>query len=349
MIQEISVAELAALPTPIFVDVRSEKEFAEATIPGAVNIPIFHDDERAQLGTIYRQVSPTAAKDLGLSLAAPKLPDMVRRYRKLEKQGSVVLFCWRGGMRSRAVATILDLMGLRAYRLVGGYKAYRHSVVEYWEEKPFNFGVVVLRGNTGTGKTELIQALKQHGRPAVDLEQLANNRGSVFGAVGLGTAPSQKKFEAELTAELQTFGSAHWIVVECESKRVGRVSLPNALFQAMQAGRQVLIFDTLENRVNRLVEEYTAFPDPGPELVEALDRLAPRLGNERVKFLNERLVAGDYHTFTRLLLVEYYDALYGYPNAADPDYSLSISMGDPAAALAQIEQFLDQLEAEAAK
>ncbi len=344
MIQEITAEGLGRLTNPVFVDVRSESEFAEATIPGAVNLPIFSDLERAEIGTVYKQVSPLAAKDLGLSLAAPKLPTMVKQCRELEGRGPLVFFCWRGGMRSRAVAGIMDLMGIKTYRLAGGYKAYRQSVVRFWQRDPLPFGVVVIRGNTGTGKTQLIQSLRLRGRPAIDLEKLANNRGSVFGAVGLGPPPSQKSFEAGLAEEVRAFEPAKWIVVECESKRIGRVTLPNSLHQGMERGKQILVFDTVENRVQRLVQEYTSFSSAGLELETALNRLRQRLGNETVEQLKSWLGAGTYAPFVRLLLEEYYDPLYGYPNQPDPAYHESISMADPDRALQQVEEFLDKLE-----
>ncbi len=344
MIQEITVEGLGRLTNPVFVDVRSESEFAEATIPGAVNLPLFSDEERAEVGTAYKQVSPLAAKDLGLSLAAPKLPTMLKQCRELEEKGPLVFFCWRGGMRSRAVAGIMDLMGIKTYRLAGGYKAYRQSIVRFWQQDPLPFGVVVIRGNTGTGKTQLIQALQLRGRPAVDLEKLANNRGSVFGAVGLGPAPSQKKFEANLAEEIRALQPAKWIVVECESKRIGRVTLPNSLHQDMEQGKQLLVYDSIENRVKRLVEEYTSFSGAGPELETALNRLRQRLGNEKVEQLKSWLEAGAYAPFVRVLLEEYYDPLYGYPNQPHPGYHASISMADPDRALQQVGDFLDKLE-----
>lgn len=344
MFHEITVEGLGRLTNPVFVDVRSESEFAEATIPGAVNLPLFSDLERAEVGVVYKQISHAAAKDLGLSLASPKLPEIVRRCRELEKSGQLVFFCWRGGMRSKAIVSILDLMGISGFRLEGGYKAFRRSVVRFWEQEPFPYRIVVIRGNTGTGKTQLIKALQQRGRPAVDLEKLANNRGSVFGAVGLGGGPSQKNFEAALTQEFLAFRSAKWFVVECESKRIGRVTLPNVLHKAMQEGKQVLVYDSVENRVQRLVQDYTTFVNVGNELEGALNRLRERLGSKRIDMLKCWLRAGDYANFARLLLEEYYDPLYGYPNEAHAGYSLSVSMENPVKALEIIEAFLDSLE-----
>jgi len=148
MIKEINVQDLNTLDNPILVDVRSEGEFAEATLPGAVSLPLFDNLERAQIGTTYTQTTPSLARELGLSIISPKLPKLVKAVEKLSKKGPLVLFCWRGGMRSKSLATVVELMGIPIYRLIGGYKAYRSQVVNYFETR-LPFKVVVLRGNTG--------------------------------------------------------------------------------------------------------------------------------------------------------------------------------------------------------
>lgn len=340
MIREINVQDLAKLSNPVLVDVRSEGEFAEATIPGAINLPLFNNEERAQVGTAYTQVSPARARELGLSLVSPKLPSLVKEAEKLAEQGSLVMFCWRGGMRSKAFSQVLDLMGIPVYRLIGGYKAYRKQVVDYFQgELPFH--VVVLRGNTGVGKTEMLGRLRQHGYPAIDLEGLANNRGSVFGDVGLGTPPSQKDFEGLLYEELLRFKDWPYIVVECESKRIGRVTLPQSFFQAMQAGTQILMYASLDIRVKRLRDEYTAMPEAFTEIRQALQRLVKTLGHAKVAQLNE-LLEKDEEEFTRRLLVDYYDPLYAYPNAPDPGYALCLNYSYPKSAIRELEEYLDK-------
>ncbi|SPF50768.1 tRNA 2-selenouridine synthase [Candidatus Desulfosporosinus infrequens] len=345
MITEISIEELKTLDHPILVDVRSEGEFDEATIPGSVNIPLFSNEERVKVGTTYTQTSPSLARELGLRIVSPKLPDIVKKVEELSKNGPLVLFCWRGGMRSKSLATVVDLMGIPVYRLQGGYKAYRSQVVDYCETK-LPFQVVVLRGNTGVGKTELLKKLRADGYPAIDLEQLANNRGSVFGAVGLGSPPSQKKFEGLLFEELVALSKWSYIIVECESKRIGRVTLSTNFYTAMQEGIQILHYDSLENRVQRLLKEYTSVPNALQEIGTALERLIKTLGHVKVQELKALLDGGCLEVFTERLLVEYYDKLYAYPNGPSSDYAFYLNYEKPAKALRELEGYLDEKMAE---
>ncbi len=351
MITEINIEELKALDHPILVDVRSEGEFAEATIPGSVNLPLFNNAERVEVGTTYTQATPSLARELGLRIVSPKLPDLVKKIEELSKEGPLVLFCWRGGMRSKSLAAVVDLMGVSIYRLQGGYKAYRTQVLEFFENK-FPVQVVVLRGNTGVGKTEFLKKLRLEGYPAIDLENLANNRGSVFGAMGLGSPPSQKKFEGLLYEELAALGNFPYIIVECESKRIGRVTLPTSFFTAMQEGIQILHYDSLENRIERLLKEYTAVPNALQEIGTALERLIKTLGHVKVQELRTLLNEGCLDVFTERLLVEYYDKLYAYPNEPSSDYAFYLNYEEPAKALKELECYLnekvDQLAGESA-
>lgn len=340
MIREINVEELEKLENPVLVDVRSEGEYMEASIPGAKNLPLFNNEERAKVGTTYTQESPTLAREQGLEIIGPKLPKLVKQAAEWGKDRSLVLFCWRGGMRSKSLSTVLDLMGISVYRLQGGYKSYRRVVNDFFE-KDLPFQIIVLRGNTGVGKTEILKQLRIAGYPAIDLERLANNRGSVFGALGLGSAPSQQKFEASLYEELRGLAGFPFIIVECESKRIGRITLPAKFFAAMQCGTQVLIYDTIGNRVKRLVNEYTSVPNAIPEIKVALERLIKNLGHKKVEEYNTYLEQGDLTAFTEEML-KYYDALYAYPNEASVDYEYSFSNEDPEKGVRELEDYLDQ-------
>jgi len=341
MIKEINVQGLKALDHPILVDVRSEGEFAEATIPGAINLPLFNNEERAQVGITFTQTTPSLARELGLSIISPKLPQLVKKVEKLSQNGPLVLFCWRGGMRSKAMATVAELMGIPIYRLLGGYKAYRSQVLVYLQSK-LPYQVVVLRGNTGVGKTDLLKHLRAEGYPAIDLEKLANNRGSVFGAMGLGNPPSQKKFEGSLYEELVSLNKFSYVIVECESKRIGRVTLPISFYKSMQEGIQVLHYDSVENRVQRLLNEYTSVPNALQEIGVALERLIKTLGHVKVRELRTLLETGCLDVFTERLLVEYYDKLYAYPNEPSSEYAFYLNYQEPVNALRELECYLDE-------
>lgn len=244
-------------------------------------------------------------------------------------------------MRSKSLATVVDLMGIPVYRLQGGYKAFRSQVVDCFDTK-LPFQVVVLRGNTGVGKTELLKSLRADGYPSIDLERLANNRGSVFGAMGLGDPPSQKKFEGLLYKELELLKDSPYIIVECESKRIGRVTLPSVFFNAMQEGTQILQFDCLGNRVQRLLKEYASVPNALQEIGIALERLIKTLGHAKVQELRILLETNCLDIFTERLLVDYYDKLYAYPNEPSPDYVFSINYQEPVKALRELECYLDE-------
>ncbi|RNC28980.1 MAG: tRNA 2-selenouridine synthase [Candidatus Dichloromethanomonas elyunquensis] len=340
MVHEISLNEIYRLKNTVFIDVRSENEYQEGTIPGAYNIPLFNNEERAKIGAIYTQESPKKAAEIGLQVVSSKLPSLYKQVEMLAGKDPVMLFCWRGGMRSKSVAVILDLMGLSVYRLHGGYKAYRRSIVEFFS-KEFPFHVVVLKGNTGTGKTEVLKQLKAEGYPVIDLEGLSNNRGSVFGHIGLGAQPTQKQFESLLYREITNYVHFVYILVECESKRIGRVTIPHSVYSAMQEGTQILIHDSLGHRAERLVKEYTQMVERDIDLRNALERLKKRIGKASLAGLLDMLDKNDYEGFAGKLILEYYDPLYGYPNEDNDSFDFCISNHSFEDALSNLRGFLD--------
>jgi len=311
-----------------YVDLRSPVEYASSHIPGAVNIPLLSDEERSEIGTIYRHQGPDQAKIRGLEVVAPRLADMISEIKEFSRDNNLVVYCWRGGDRSRAVANLLDIMQVDGYRLIGGYKSYRAFVLNQLQILPRS-QVVVIHGLTGTGKTEIIKHLAAMGMPALDLEGLANHRGSVFGGIGLGLQPSQKQFDSSLYQALDRLKDERFLIVESESKKIGRVFLPDHLFARMKEGRHVLVYDTLENRINRLVHEYVEDASNNTnDLLECVQGLKYHLGKGKTQQVVELIKSSQLTEAIKVLLTDYYDPLYGYPSAADIEYDLNLDGSD---------------------
>ncbi len=346
MIKNISVEEALDLPAGILVDVRSEGEFAEGTIPGAVNISLLNNEERSRVGTEYKKVGPERAKRLGLELVSPRLAGMVKEYDRLSAPDRrVILFCWRGGMRSQFVAQLLDMMGFDVYRIEGGYKAYRRRVNAYLSgELPLK--AVVIHGLTGVGKTTVLRKLAEKGMPVLELEGLAVHRGSVFGKVGLPPSPPQKVFEGLIYRELKKAEPAGVFLVECESRRLGRLLVPTPVINAMKKGYRVILYAPLKIRVQRSLDEYTSGFDEEEnisQLIEATRSLVKYLGHKKVESLSELIAGGQMDRAVEFLLTEYYDPLYKYPDGPSPEYDLSVDTSDIDRAVENIYRFVSGL------
>ncbi|MCY0900994.1 MAG: tRNA 2-selenouridine(34) synthase MnmH [Firmicutes bacterium] len=311
--KEASYTELCQRDDVQWIDVRSPGEFAESAIPGSVNIPLFDDEERALVGTVYKQESPELARELGLDLYGGKLRDIVALTRKACDGRVAAVYCWRGGMRSKAVTTVLELMGVPTVRLTGGYRAYREFVTK--ELAALGEGylppVVVLHGMTGVGKTMLLQRLDREGLPVVDLEAMARHRGSVFGGIGL-TPANQRQFDSALWQRLQGLKGAPYLLVEAESKRIGRVTMPDGLYQAKLGGRNFELTASLAIRVERTLMQYRlddadAFADEIRRAVDRIEkRFSPDLRRRAYAYVEQR----EYRALFGILLDEYYDPRY---------------------------------------
>ncbi len=337
----IGIEEALGLDNVLFVDLRSPGEYEEAHIPGALNLPLLEDDERTTVGTIYKQESPEKAVDTGFAIIAPKLPRLTQELKQLSNQKTLVLYCWRGGMRSKSLCQVLNILGIKHYRLIGGYKAFRRYVNDFFA-KPFEKEIVVLHGLTGVGKTEILQNLINTGLPAINLEGLANNRGSVFGHIGMKKPPSQKQFEGMLFLACRKLQNFPRIAVECESRRIGSVFIPLSFFQAMQRGCKVLIYDSLENRISRLINTYLDENNTLNEeqLAAAIANLRKRLGSSKVEQLLTLLKEKHYRDVVAILLRDYYDPLYKYPDHPSPDYALNLNAAYPEMVIEKLKQFL---------
>ncbi len=342
------IEETLNLPQTLYIDVRSPAEFSIGHIPSAINIPIFSNEERSEIGTLYKQVSIEKAKELGLAVASRKLPDIVNQVNILYKTGRpIVVYCWRGGMRSKAIVTILTLMGIQVFQLSDGYKAYRRYVLD----RLLNFRVIpkiiVLCGSTGVGKTALLQLLTAKDIPVIDLEKLANHRGSVFGKIGLGQAATAQIFDATILAALDRFAASPYIVVECESKRIGNVYLPDCLHQAMEAGIKILVNADVEIRISRLIDEYMNLNEKNSdEIMQSIKALRKKLGAKKTDRLLSDFAKGEFRNVVRSLLVDYYDPLYGYDKLDENKYSLTVNCNDVKETSLQIITYLEQLKEE---
>jgi tRNA 2-selenouridine synthase len=337
---EIDIKQALSLKNPLFIDVRAPIEYAEDHIPGAVNLPVLDDAEREEVGTIYHRVSQTEANLRGVEIILPKLPAMLRQIREWSPEHSVVIYCWRGGMRSKSLYQVAQMMKIRCFRLSKGYKDYRHYITDYFGT-PFPYPVIVLHGLTGCGKTNILKKLAMFPNMQVlDLEGLAEHRGSAFGTVGQTTAqPSGKYFESLIWAQIDPYNTELSIITECESKRIGRLILPDNLFTAMKAGKHILIYDSVKSRGQRIYEEYRP-EQHQQEIISSIQNLRRNLGTTRVTDLCRKTAAGEYLQVIEELLVDYYDPLYHYPDAPSAEYDLSVSSSDEDAAAQEIEKFV---------
>ena len=325
----------------LLVDVRTPDEFADGTIPGAVNVPIFDNEERAQVGTLYTQEGSRQARRLGVELVAPKIPDLIARVEEAlgECSGPVLVFCWRGGMRSKAITDFLNLAGIPARQIVGGHKAFRRLVLEFFEQKAWG-RLLVLRGLTGTGKTRLLHELEEAGRPVLDLEGLACHRGSAFGAVGLEQQLTQKNFEAQLWDALRMIPADGYAVSEGESRHIGRLVLPRQVYEALQEEISLWVETPLEQRIDIILEDYPARESQAKLFRRPIQTLTERLGKQKVEQLLDYLEQGEWRQLVRELMVDYYDPLYRHTR---PEQRIEIRMDPWKEGLEQLQREIDRL------
>jgi tRNA 2-selenouridine synthase len=309
-----SIDQLRKLRSPL-IDVRSPSEFDKGHWPGAINLPLFSDDERAAVGTSYKQDGRLKAIHLGLRITGPKMAALAEQLDQFRGADQLRLYCWRGGMRSASMAWLAQQIDLNPLLLQGGYKAYRH-----WAQKSFDqdWPLRIMGGRTGTGKTDLLLALQNKGVAVLDLEGLANHRGSSFGGLGLPAQPSTEHYENLLAEVLdqhqrQPAGS---IWLEAESIQVGRCRIPKGLFDQMRTAPVLEIQRSLEERVEQLVGVYG---QQGSEaLADATNRISRRLGPQRTQQALEAIAEQDWATACRATL-DYYDRCYDHELARCPD------------------------------
>jgi len=331
MYSELTVEEVLERADLVYIDLRSPGEFACASIPGAVNIPLFDDRQRRELGIIYQEAGEAKARRFALEFVSPKLPTLLRDIEQATGNNFPLLYCWRGGLRSLSVFQIMHLAGVPALRLKGGYRAYRRYVNHRLNDYPLTSKLLVLQGLTGVGKTAFIQELIRRGLPALDLEKAARHRGSVFGAVGLNPQRSQKDFDALLLEQLERFNGSPFIAVEGEGRRIGNVHLPQFLTRAMAEGHRILLTAPLAERVQRIAREYLPANPSAVDLQQirqAVDRLRRYLGTQRVEAVHSFLDQGKFSAAAEILCVEYYDRFYAETRAEKEHFLAVIETTD---------------------
>ena len=295
------------------VDVRSPGEYTYGHIPGAVNIPLFTDSQRAEVGIIYKKEGNLKAVIRGIDLAAPEMSDKLRRAVALAPEKSLLTYCWRGGMRSEAMAWLFSTGGLTPLLLEGGYKAYRNHILTDLGRKR-NF--IILGGLTGSGKTHILKHIMSSGTQGTDLEELASHKGSAFGALGQQPQPSSEQFANLLYSDLNGKKEEDLIWLEDESRNIGTVFMPDSFYNMMQSAPVIALMMSIETRIPRLLREYASFPPE--QTIASVMKISKRLGGDRTRVAVEAIQNGDFTTAIRITL-EYYDKSYNYALAKPQD------------------------------
>jgi tRNA 2-selenouridine synthase len=338
-IRTLSSVDTAALARfDAVIDARSPGEFALDRLPGAVNLPVLSDAERAEVGTIYVQESRHRARRLGAAYFARNIAGHLEESLSDRPPGfQPLIYCWRGGQRSHAMATVLSQVGWPVTVLEGGYRTWRRHVTQRLYEDELPFRLIVLDGGTGTGKTEMLRLLAERGVQTLDLEALAEHRGSVFGA--LGPQPSQKLFETRLVTELERLDPGKPLVVEAESSKVGDRVVPPALWRAMAIAPRIELSAPAEARADYLVRAYSDALEEPARLANTLERLDSRMGRKRLAEWRDLAGRGEYRQLALVLIEGHYD----------PAYARSAkSNGRPTAAVVELPAITPSAQAKAA-
>ena len=300
----------------LMIDVRSESEFAQGHIPGAVNIPLLNDGQRKEVGTIYKQKGKESAVELGFKLAGPLFHELIKTVRKQSEKKEIFVYCWRGGMRSSTMAWILGTAGFKADVLKGGYKTFRRwALDQFFVPKR----VIILSGKTGTGKTEILGLLEKKGEQVINLEGLANHKGSAFGALGLPPQPTNEQFENELALRWEKLDENKFTWIENESRQVGSNIIPSPVFDLIRNSPAVELVLESSIRSERILEEYGSFPKE--ILAETTNKLKKRLGIKETTAAIAHLEEGRMNQWVEILL-RYYDKTYSYGMSLRPSSSV---------------------------
>ncbi len=293
------------------IDVRTPAEFADDHIPGAINCPVLSNEERVTVGTLYKQVSPFEARKVGAALISRNIAHHLETlFIDKPKSWKPMIYCWRGGQRSGAMSIIMAQVGWAAHKLEGGYKTYRRDVLDKLETLPASFRFRVICGPTGSGKSRLLDALTAKGAQVLDLEGLANHRGSVLGSFPSQGQPSPKSFETALVQAMSKLDPARPVFIEAESSKIGRLTVPSTLITAMHSSECVLLETTREARIALLMEEYQHFINDHATLIKKIEILKPFHGAKKIEQWTQLIQEGKFDTFVDELLALHYDPGY---------------------------------------
>lgn len=293
------------------IDARSPSEFAEDHLPDAINCPVLNDVERAHVGTLYKQVNAFEAKKVGAAIVSRNIAQHIDTiFMDKPRDWKPLIYCWRGGNRSGALAHIMAKIGWPAVQLDGGYKAYRKHINSALLELPSSFTFQVICGTTGSGKSRLLQTLEMEGAQVLDLEHLAAHRGSVLGNLPAQAQPSQKMFESSIWQKLRYFNTNRVVYIESESKKVGNLRVPDALIEKMRASACIALTLTPASRVKLLTEDYAHFIDNPAILNKQLDCLSTLHGCEKISHWKNLALSGQMEQLVNELLTDHYDPAY---------------------------------------
>lgn len=307
MIKNVEIHEFLELSeTYPVVDVRAPIEFKKGHIPGAVNIPVFNDEERAAVGTAYKQKGRYEAINLALGLAGPKLSQLYQGAKEISADNTVLVHCWRGGMRSDAVSWLLDFGDINTYKLNGGYKSYRRHIRNSFSREA---KIVILSGMTGSGKTDILHEMEKLGEQVLDLEGLACHKGSAFGFLGQGEQPSNEQFENDIYEAWIKFDFSKNIWIEDESKKIGKVVINDPLYEQIRKSPVVKIDINRALRVKRLAIEYAKFDRE--LLMSSVEKIRKRMGGKDTDMVINLVKENDFNSAIDLVL-NYYDKSYSF-------------------------------------
>jgi len=335
--REISFEEVLKLKNYILIDARSPKEFLEQGIPGAVNIPALLDDERAEVGTAYVKQSKEKAKEIGIQRISKRLPEIFKNINELSKKyDRLIFYCSRGGMRSGSLEVLFNTLGFKTMKLQGGYKSYRQYILENIHEINKNKEYIVLHGRTGEGKTKILKKLEERGYSVLNLEKMADHKGSFFGGVCETREQSQKRFDGEIFDRLIKDTKGYFLV-ESESKRIGNIYINESVYNSIVNGKHLFVSTSMKNRVEIIMEDYA--DAKVSELEECLLKVARYISKERYEKYHSLLIEGKLAELSEILMEKYYDPLYDV-GINKYTYDVNINYEDVDEAVEEIVKYL---------